>query len=269
MPRTTMPRKTVRRAALALTGVLGGTAVAVSCLAALPQQTEPTPSAAPVDRAAAVQTVRTQLTALESAADAAGKAAEIADEAVLQHDTTASRAVAAHAEADLVALAAQQTPQLTVLTKRLTALGATTEADGAATTGATITTAALVGRTRALRAVSFARKQIGDPYGYAKAGPTAWDCSGLTMRSYGAVKVGIGGHSATGQWKQAKREHRLVSYSHRKPGDLIFYGSPGSVYHVAIYAGNGRMIEAPYPGKRVREVSVRSGGRLAQVARPA
>jgi cell wall-associated NlpC family hydrolase len=60
-----------------------------------------------------------------------------------------------------------------------------------------------------------------------------------------------------------------VSYTHRKPGDLIFYGAPGDVYHVAIYVGHNRMIEAPYPGKRVREVRVRSADRLSKVGRPA
>ena len=132
-----------------------------------------------------------------------------------------------------------------------------------------MTTAALVGRTRALRAVSYARAHIGDPYGFAKAGPGRFDCSGLTMKSYSAVHVGIGGHSATAQYNTERRRHHLVSYSHRRAGDLIFYGSPGSVYHVAIYAGHGRMIEAPYPGKRVREVTVRNADRLSKVARPA
>lgn len=262
-----MQRTTMRRAALALAGVLSGTAVAVGCLAGAPQQEQTVPSAAPIDRAAAVHTVQSRLAVLESAADRAGTAASIADEAVLQHDTAANRAQADRAQAALVALAAKQTPELTGLVQRLTALGISTAP--AESDGTTATTAALVGRTRALRAVSYARKQIGDPYGFAKAGPGRWDCSGLTMKSYSAVKVGIGGHSATGQWRKAKQQHRLVSYSHRKPGDLIFYGSPGAVYHVAIYAGHGRMIEAPYPGKRVREVAVRASQRLSQVGRPA
>jgi len=192
--------------------------------------------------------------------------AEIADEAVLQHDTAANRAAANRAESTLRTLADAQTPELTGLLQHLTKLGVSA---APASDGVTATTTALVGRTRALRAVSFARKQIGDPYGFAKAGPGRWDCSGLTMGSYSAVKVKIGGHSATAQYNKARRQHRLHSYSSRRVGDLIFYGSPGSVYHVAIYAGHGRMIEAPYPGKRVREVKVRAGDRLSKVGRPA
>ena len=262
-----MRRTTMRKAALALTGVLSGTAVAVGVLAGAPQpEQRSTPVATSADRAAAVRTVRARLTSLETQADAAGRAAEVANEALLQHDTTANRAATTRAEAGLVALADRQTPELTSLLQRLTKLGVST---APASDGATATTTALVGRTRALRAVSFARKQIGDPYGFAKAGPSRWDCSGLTMKAYSAVKVKIGGHGATAQYATARREHRLVSFKNRRAGDLIFYGTPGSVYHVAIYAGHGRMIEAPYPGKRVREVPVRAGDRISKVARPA
>jgi cell wall-associated NlpC family hydrolase len=235
-------------------------------IAAAPPQHAAVAAAKP-DTAAVVHLVQARLASLESAADHAGRVAQQADEAQLEHDTAANRAAADRAEAALASLADEQTPELTSLLNRLTSLGV--HVDTRASDGTTATTAALVGKTRALRAVSFARKQIGDPYGFADAGPRRWDCSGLTMKSYKAVKVSIGGHSATAQWRTARNHHRLVSYKHRKPGDLIFYGAPGSVYHVAIYVGHNRMIEAPYPGKRVREVAVRSYDRLSKVARPA
>lgn len=256
-----MRRKTLWGAGLTLIGTIVAVEVAAGSVAGV----APQPAAATSGTAATVATVRLRLTALEAEADAAGRAAEIADEAVLQHDTTANRTAADRSEAALQTLAARQTPELSGLLQQLTALGV----HPGTTDGTTATTTALVGRTRALRAVSYARKQIGDPYGFAQAGPKRFDCSGLTMRAYNAVKLSIGGHSATAQWRTAKTHHRLHPYSHRKPGDLIFYGSPGAVYHVAIYVGHGRMIEAPYPGKRVREVAVRSGGRLSVVARPA
>lgn len=258
-----MRRGTIRTTGLALTGAVAAAVVAAGCIAGA--QAAPAPVAEHQDTATVVRVVHARLATLEAQADAAGLVAQKADEAVLDDDTAANRAAADRAEAGLAALAAKQTPELTTLLGRLTALGVhPQESDGA-----TATTAALVGRTRALKAVSFARKQIGDPYGFADAGPHRWDCSGLTMKAYKAVKVSIGGHSATAQWRLAKQHHRLHSYKQRKPGDLIFYGVPGSVYHVAIYVGHNRMIEAPYPGKRVREVPVRSAGRLAQVARPA
>jgi peptidoglycan DL-endopeptidase CwlO len=262
------------RTTIAVASALSAAAVAVGAVVAIaPAGAAPAavdrPATPVVDRAAVVHAASAELADLERTADAVGAAAQRADEAVLQHDTAANRAAADAAQARLQALAEQQTPELTRLETALTAAGVDTTADGAAAGGATATTAALVGKTRALRAVSYAKQQIGDPYRFAGAGPGSWDCSGLTMKSYSAVKVGIGGHSATAQWRTARNEHRLHAYKNRKVGDLIFYGAPGAVYHVAIYAGHNRMIEAPYPGKKVREVPVRSGGRLAQVARPA
>ena len=60
-----------------------------------------------------------------------------------------------------------------------------------------------------------------------------------------------------------------MPYAQVRVGDLIFYtDGGGDMYHVAIYSGGGMMIEAPYPGVPVREVPVRAGDRVAQVARP-
>ena len=252
---------------LALTGLLSSAALAVAVAPALTPPAEVAPSTAEASAhvALTLTEVRSDLDALESEADRAGLAAQRADEALVQHDTSTTRAAADRAHDALVTLAAEQAPELTRLGDRATELGAAPQA----LSGTTATVAGLVGRTKAVRAVSYARAQLGDAYGYAAAGPGRWDCSGLTMKSYRAVKVAIGGHSATAQWRTAKAEHRLHSYSNRKVGDILFYGSPGAVYHVAIYSGHGKMIEAPYPGKRVREVPVRSSGRLSQVARPA
>jgi cell wall-associated NlpC family hydrolase len=120
----------------------------------------------------------------------------------------------------------------------------------------------------AAKVLAFARAQIGDPYVFAAAGPSAWDCSGLTMGAYAAAGIGIGGHSATAQYDLAASSGRLVSYGNRQPGDLLFYtDGGGDMYHVTIYSGNGMMIEAPYEGQNVREVPVRSYQLVGQVAR--
>lgn len=59
-----------------------------------------------------------------------------------------------------------------------------------------------------------------------------------------------------------------ISYDALRPGDLIFYGSPGSVWHVAMYAGGGSMIEAARAGVPVREVPVRMQSALTWAGRP-
>lgn len=92
------------------------------------------------------------------------------------------------------------------------------------------------------------------------------------MQAYAAAGVAIGGHSATRQYSTAASRDRLVPYAQAQPGDLIFYSTggatSGSKYHVTLYIGGGQMIEAPYPGKTVRIVAVRSYDRVPYVARP-
>lgn len=118
----------------------------------------------------------------------------------------------------------------------------------------------------AAKVVAFARSQIGKPYVFGGAGPSIWDCSGLTMMAFEAVGRSIGGHSSNSQYHLAEADGELVPYSAAEPGDLVFYGS-GDLYHVAVYSGGGNMIEAPYPGRSVREVPVRTADLAPMVAR--
>jgi cell wall-associated NlpC family hydrolase len=121
---------------------------------------------------------------------------------------------------------------------------------------------------QAASAVAFAREQEGDPYVFGSAGPSSYDCSGLTMAAYGSVGISIGGHSTTWQYQHAASLGQLVPYSQAQVGDLVFYSDGSSIYHVAIYSGSGMMIEAPYEGVPVREVAVRSYDLMSMVARP-
>jgi peptidoglycan DL-endopeptidase CwlO len=101
--------------------------------------------------------------------------------------------------------------------------------------------------TRGSIALKFALQQIGDIYVWAAAGPTRWDCSGLTMRAFQAAGVSLP-HSSRIQIKYGKP----ISYSSLKPGDLLFFGKP--ISHVSIYMGGGKMVQAPRPGKKVEVV---------------
>ena len=51
--------------------------------------------------------------------------------------------------------------------------------------------------------------------------------------------------------------------SNLQPGDLIFYGDPSFAYHVAMYVGNGMMMEAPEPGLNLRETPLRTSDAFA------
>lgn len=93
-------------------------------------------------------------------------------------------------------------------------------------------------------AVRFAQAQIGKPYRYGAEGPDTFDCSGLTMKAWHSAGVGLP-HSAA----QQKRAMRAVTRDQLRPGDLVFYF--GDVHHVALYAGGGRVIDAPRTGRRI------------------
>jgi cell wall-associated NlpC family hydrolase len=73
------------------------------------------------------------------------------------------------------------------------------------------------------------------------------------MRAFQAAGIAMP-HFAAAQYRFGKS----VPRSALAPGDLIFFGRP--ISHVAIYLGNGKMVHAPRPGKRV-EVSTLSLGR--------
>jgi cell wall-associated NlpC family hydrolase len=98
---------------------------------------------------------------------------------------------------------------------------------------------------RAATAVRFAMAQVGKAYVYGASGPNAYDCSGLTMRAWGAAGVGLP-HSSGAQQGSGVR----VSESDLRPGDLVFYYSP--VSHVGLYIGNGLIVNALNPGAGVR-----------------
>lgn len=121
-------------------------------------------------------------------------------------------------------------------------------------------------------AIAFAQAQVGDAYQLNGSGPDVWDCSGLTKASYASVGVYIGTHSATNQYATMAAAGRLVPFNELVAGDLLFYSNggvaEGTKYHVTLYIGNGRMIEAPYPGVAVRATNIRYGDLVPYAGRP-
>lgn len=103
------------------------------------------------------------------------------------------------------------------------------------------------GRTAA--AVQYALAQVGDSYVYGAAGPSAFDCSGLTMMAWAQAGVALP-HSSSAQFGSGPH----VSSDDLQPGDLVFYYSP--ISHVGIYIGNGLIVHAANPGTGVVVSSV-------------
>jgi cell wall-associated NlpC family hydrolase len=98
-------------------------------------------------------------------------------------------------------------------------------------------------------AVKYAYAQLGKPYVWGGAGPSSFDCSGLTMASWNAAGVSLPHNAAMQQ-----SDIPSVSLSALQPGDLIFFGSPA--FHVGIYVGGGNMIQAPHTGADVEVTPV-------------
>lgn len=93
---------------------------------------------------------------------------------------------------------------------------------------------------------------VADSYGdYAKVG---FDCSGLMMYAFYAAGIELQHYSGY-QYTSG----RQVPVSEAKRGDMLFWG-PGGSNHVALYLGDGQMIEAPQSGSTVQISPVRWGG---------
>jgi cell wall-associated NlpC family hydrolase len=107
------------------------------------------------------------------------------------------------------------------------------------------------GSSRGAKAVAFARSQLGKPYRLAATGPSAYDGPGLTSAAWAAAGVSLP-RSSRSQFGAG----RSVSRSELQPGDLVFFDSP--VSQVALYAGNGRLIQSPRPGRSVEYASLSS-----------
>lgn len=90
-----------------------------------------------------------------------------------------------------------------------------------------------------------AKSKLGSPYSWGAVGPNRFDCSGFTSYVYKkAAKVTI---PRTAQAQYNKYKH--VSWKNIQKGDLVFFGySKGSISHVGLYVGNGKMIDAQNRG---------------------
>ena len=114
---------------------------------------------------------------------------------------------------------------------------------------------AFVSAARADSAADWARTRKGSPYAYGATGPHRFDCSGLTRWVYARVGKSLP-HSSSAQVRDVKR---IWHRSNVRRGDLVFFTSRGSVYHVAVYAGHGYIWHAPHSGARVRRDHIWTG----------
>ncbi|WP_406145982.1 NlpC/P60 family protein [Streptomyces sp. NBC_01012] len=109
-------------------------------------------------------------------------------------------------------------------------------------------------------AVSYAIEQIGKPYVWGAEGPESYDCSGLTSQAWSAAGRDIP-RTSQEQWRQLPK----VPVASLRPGDLVVYFPKAT--HVALYIGNGLVVQAPRPGATVK-VSPLASNPLLGAVRP-
>uniref|UniRef100_A0AAU2JT06 NlpC/P60 family protein n=1 Tax=Streptomyces sp. NBC_00049 TaxID=2903617 RepID=A0AAU2JT06_9ACTN len=96
--------------------------------------------------------------------------------------------------------------------------------------------------------VNFARAQVGKAYVMGGTGPSSFDCSGLVQAAYRQAGISLP------RMSQAQSSSGTsVSLSALQPGDILYWGSRGSAYHVAIYVGGGKFVGAQNPSTGIVE----------------
>lgn len=93
------------------------------------------------------------------------------------------------------------------------------------------------------------------------AGTVGFDCSGLMLYMFAGVGIKLDHYSGS-QYNAGRK----VPSSQMRRGDMIFYG-PNASQHVAMYLGDGQMLEAPYTGSVVKVSPVRTSGMTPYVTR--
>jgi cell wall-associated NlpC family hydrolase len=123
--------------------------------------------------------------------------------------------------------------------------------DDSSSSDNTNTTSSSSVNTSSVVAAAISLTKMNIPYVYGGSSLSGMDCSGLTMYVYSMFGVSLP-HNTVAQEGYVNYE----SVSQAQPGDLLFWGSKGASYHVAIYIGGGQFVHAPTEGENVKISSI-------------
>ncbi|MFI8504647.1 C40 family peptidase [Streptomyces sp. NPDC085524] len=130
-----------------------------------------------------------------------------------------------------------------------TSLQSTSASGSGSSQGVGTVTAPATGSAAAI--VNFARAQVGKAYVSGGTGPSSFDCSGLVQAAYRQAGITLPRMS-----QDQSSRGTSVSLSALQPGDVLYWGSRGSAYHVAIYVGGGKFVGAQNPSTGIVERSL-------------
>ncbi|ANS67164.1 hypothetical protein SLINC_4940 [Streptomyces lincolnensis] len=126
-----------------------------------------------------------------------------------------------------------------------------TSLSASASVSASTSTSTSTATGSAAAIVNFVKSQVGDSYVSGGTGPNSWDCSGLVQAAFSQIGVDLPRVS-----QDQSTAGTQVSLSNLQPGDILYWGSAGSAYHVAVYVGDGMFVGAQNPSTGVAEKSL-------------
>ncbi|QNP70897.1 C40 family peptidase [Streptomyces roseirectus] len=94
--------------------------------------------------------------------------------------------------------------------------------------------------------IDFLKAQVGDSYVLGGTGPNSWDCSGLVQAAFKQVNIDLPRVS-----EDQSTVGTDVPLSDLRVGDILYWGAKGSAYHVGVYIGGGKYLDAANPSKGV------------------
>ncbi|THA28145.1 NlpC/P60 family protein [Streptomyces sp. A1277] len=250
IPSHRKPRRNASKTALRA-GVAGGVLSTIAVAgAAGPAQAEPVTQTiemptitAGLSTTVAASAAATQQVALDletqahedAAATSAAKDAKKAKAEAVRKAEAKKKAEAAAAKAK--AEAAERASRAAARTTLQTTTTGTSSSGS--TTAATTTSYSTHATGSAASIVAFAQAQVGDAYVPGGTGPNSWDCSGLVQAAFRTVGIDLPRVS-----QSQSTAGTQVSLSNLQPGDILYWGSAGSAYHVGIYVGGGQFVGA-------------------------
>ncbi|MBT2469535.1 C40 family peptidase [Streptomyces sp. ISL-66] len=144
--------------------------------------------------------------------------------------------------------AARSSARASLSTKSVSA-SASASSGGSSSQGSGTVSAPATGSAAAI--VNFARAQVGKAYVMGGTGPSSFDCSGLVQAAYRQAGISLP------RMSQAQSSAGTsVSLNALQPGDILYWGSKGSAYHVAVYVGGGKFVGAQNSGTGIVERSM-------------